>query len=259
MIELKQVTKRYGSTLAVNNLSIKLPNGCIYGVCGANGAGKTTLLGLLAGSLAADAGEVRINGFDMAREPKKAKACTGFLPADAPLYEELTPMEQLSFVADVRGLSYERGQRMIRVAMELTQTDAIKHRVIARLPRETRVRVALAQALIGDPDILILDEPTARLDRRSAAALLELLRLLGKHKTLIVSGKDPELLCSLCTQLLVLEGGQLALHAPTEVLDAKELKARLGAAPEQPAAAKAPAVEYDGEYELIDTKKEENR
>lgn len=259
MIELKHLTKRYGTTLAVNDLSLKLPNGTAYGVCGATGAGKSTLLQLLAGCLPADEGEVRVNGFDMAREPRKAKACVGFLPAHAPLYDELTPLEQLSFVAEARGLSYERGQRMIRDAMELTQTESLKHRTMAGLGREARVRVALAQALIGNPDILVLDEPTAGLDRRARAAVLDLLRLLGESKTLIVGGKDPEELCALCKRLLVLKDGNLILHAPVEEIDGAELKKQLhaqkGAESTTPAA--KPAPEYDGEYELIDTSRKE--
>ena len=258
MIELKHLTKRYGTTIAINDLSLKLPNGTVYGVIGPDGAGKSTLLQLLAGCTSADSGEVHINGFDMAREPQKAKACLGFLPAHAPLYDELTPLELLSFVAEARGLSYERGQRMIRDAMELTQTESLKCRTVARLNREARVRVALAQALIGNPDILVLDEPTEHLDRRASAAILDLLALLGESKTLIVSGKDPEVLCTLCDRLLVLEHGCLAVHAPVEDLDVKELKNRIQAATAtQKAAPEKPTVEYDGEYELIDTKKEE--
>ena len=158
-------------------------------------------------------------------------------------------------------LPYERGQRMIRDALELTQAEALKNCVIAGLNREARVRVALAQALIGNPDILVLDEPTAGLDRRASAAIWNLLRLLGESKTLLVSGSDPELLCSLCGHLLVLSGGELTLNAPTEELDAHALKAQLHAAPAQHSQAepKKAAVEYDGEYELIEvTKKEKN-
>ena len=261
MIEIKGLKKSCRGVTPLGSIDLKLKNGGVCGILELDGESGSLLLSLMAGVLLPDEGYVRINGFDMAREPQKAKTCLGFVPAQAPLYDELTPLEQLSFVAEARMLPYERGQRMIRDALELTQAEALKNCVIAGLNREARVRVALAQALIGNSDILVLDEPTAGLDRRASAAIWDLLRLLGESKTLLVSGSDPELLCSLCGQLLVLSGGELTLNAPTEELDARALKAQLHAAPAQHSQAepKKAAVEYDGEYELIEvTKKEKN-
>lgn len=183
MIEVKNLTKIYGDHTAVDGLSFKINNGKIYGLLGPNGAGKSTTMNMMTGCLAPTSGSVKINGFDMFDEPLRAKKCIGYLPEIPPVYGEMTPLEYLRFVADAKGVPYNRAIRQVQEAMELTHIDDMQNRLIKNLSKGYRQRVGIAQAMLGNPDIIILDEPTVGLDPKQIAEIRELIRTLGEIKT----------------------------------------------------------------------------
>lgn len=221
MIEIKNLTKVYGDHTAVDCLSVKITNGKIYGLLGPNGAGKSTTMNMLTGCLAPTSGSVRINGFDIFDEPLKAKQCIGYLPENPPVYGELTPYEYLCFVAEAKGVSYERAQRQVHEVMELTQIDDMKDRLIKNLSKGYRQRVGIAQAMLGNPDIIILDEPTVGLDPKQITEIRELIRRLGEMKTVIVSSHILAEISEVCDHVLIIANGRLVANAPIEELQAK--------------------------------------
>ena len=257
MIEVKELTKVYGKTCAVDHISFKIYNGQIYGFLGPNGAGKSTTMNMIAGCLAPTSGTVRINGFDIQKEPAKAKRCIGYLPEIPPLYTDFTPAEYLRFVAEAKGIPFDRAVRQVTEAMELTRIADKKDRLIKHLSKGQRQRVGIAQALLGNPDIIILDEPTVGLDPRQITELRALIRRLGETKTVIISSHILSEISELCDHVLIISGGKLIENASMEELNGRsksleELFLELTAEAEE---ADADAPEFDGEYELIDTGK----
>ena len=218
MIEVKNLTKIYGDHTAVDGLSFKINNGKIYGLLGPNGAGKSTTMNMMTGCLAPTSGSVKINGFDMFDEPLRAKKCIGYLPEIPPVYGEMTPLEYLRFVADAKGVPYNRAIRQVQEAMELTHIDDMQNRLIKNLSKGYRQRVGIAQAMLGNPDIIILDEPTVGLDPKQIAEIRELIRTLGEIKTVIVSSHILAEIQELCDHVLIISGGKLIANAPIEEL-----------------------------------------
>ena len=218
MIEVKNLTKVYGDHLAVDNLNFKIYNGKIYGLLGANGAGKSTTMNMMTGCLAPTSGSVRINGFDVVKEPLKAKKCIGYLPEIPPVYGELTPFEYLLFVAEAKGVSYERAVRQVQSAMEMTDITDVSDRLIKHLSKGYRQRVGIAMTLLGDPDIIILDEPTVGLDPKQIIEVRALIRALGETKTVIVSSHILAEIREICDHVLIISGGKLIANAPIEEL-----------------------------------------
>ena len=218
MIEVKNLTKIYGNRTAVDHLSFKIYNGKIYGLLGPNGAGKSTTMNMLTGCLAPTEGIVRINGFDMFDRPLKAKKCIGYLPEIPPLYGDMTPFEYLCFVAEAKGVYDARALRQVQEAMELTGIDGMKDRLIKNLSKGCRQRVGIAQAMLGTPDIIILDEPTVGLDPKQIIEIRELIRRLGEIKTVIVSSHILAEINEVCDHVLILSEGRLIANAPIEEL-----------------------------------------
>ncbi len=228
MIEVKNLTKAYGSRVAVDRLSFKIYNGKIYGLLGPNGAGKSTTMNMITGCLAPTSGSVRINGFDMQKKPLKAKKCIGYLPEIPPLYGEMTPFEYLSFVAEAKGVSDARARRQVQEVMELVQIVELRDRLIKNLSKGCRQRVGIAQALLGNPDIIILDEPTVGLDPKQIVEIRELIRRLGELKTVIVSSHILAEINELCDHVIILSEGKLIANAPIEELrGASDASARI--------------------------------
>ena len=241
LIELKHLTKVFGDRVAVNDLSIKLPNGAVYGLLGPHGAGASTLLALLAGAVPPSEGDAKINGFSVVSSPKKAKARIGYLPEDCELYGTLTPQEILSFVAEVREPSPERGQRQVLDALEQLELEEVKNRPLQRLSLAQRRRVGIAQTLIGNTEILLLDAPFQGLAPKEIALLSERIRELASTRTVILSSHRAAELEGLCDRVLFLSDGCFKESAPEEEPSPS------------PYAVSSDEPEYDGEYELIDT------
>ncbi len=227
MIEVKNLTKRYGTGVAVDGINFKIQNGRIYGLLGANGAGKSTTMNMLAGCLAPTEGSIKINGFDMQATPTLAKKYVGYLPEIPPLYDEMTPEEYLFFVAEAKGVSYERSVRQVNEVMELVQLNPVRKRLIRYLSKGNRQRVGIAQALLGNPDIIILDEPTVGLDPQQITEIRALVRHLGEKKTVIISSHLLSEIEELCDHVLILSEGRLVANAPLEELRESGAKPRL--------------------------------
>lgn len=207
MIEVSHLTKRYGNHFALSDLSFTIPNGQIYGLLGPNGAGKSTTMNILTGCLAATSGEVRIDGVDIFEDPMAAKRHLGYLPEQPPVYMDRTPWEYLRFVARAKGVK-NLAQEVDRV-MDLTQIADVRDRLIRNLSKGYRQRVGIAQAILGDPDIIILDEPTVGLDPKQITEIRELIQKLGENKTVILSSHILGEVQAVCERLLILSKGKL--------------------------------------------------
>lgn len=236
MIEVSHLTKRYGDHTAVEDLSFTIPGRQIYGLLGPNGAGKSTTMNILTGCLSATAGEVRIDGVDIFEDPMAAKRHLGYLPEQPPVYMDRTPLEYLRFVARAKGVKNIREE--IDRVMELTQITDMKDRLIKNLSKGYRQRVGLAQAILGDPDIIILDEPTVGLDPRQITEIRDLIVTLGKDKTVILSSHILSEVQAVCGTILILSKGHLVACDTPENLEkqmsgASALELEVKATPEE--------------------------
>lgn len=209
MIEVRHLSKRYGTHLALDDLSFSIDRGVVYGFLGPNGAGKSTTMNIMTGCLGATEGEVLIDGHNVAEEPMEAKKHIGYLPELPPLYGDMTPEEYLHFVARAKGLRREESARQIETVMEKTRIADVRKRLIRNLSKGYRQRVGIAQAILGDPDIIILDEPTVGLDPRQITEIRELIQKLGENKTVILSSHILGEVQAVCERLLILSKGKL--------------------------------------------------
>ena len=219
MIEVKHLTKIYGDHTAVDDLSFTIEPGHIYGLLGPNGAGKSTTMNIVTGCLAATSGTVRICGHDIYEDPIPAKQCIGYLPEIPPLYTDMTPFEFLSFVAEAKGVGYEEAGRQVREVMELTRIEDMKDRLIKNLSKGYRQRVGIAQAMLGNPDIIILDEPTVGLDPKQIIEIRDLIRMLGQSRTVILSSHILAEISAVCDRVLIISHGKLVADDTIEHLE----------------------------------------
>ena len=233
VIEVSGLTKRYGKNTAVDHLSFRVKKGQIYGFLGPNGAGKTTTMNMLTGYLAPTEGQIRIDGHDISEEPVEARRCIGYLPEIPPLYLDMTPLEYLRFAAELKGVAKEKRESEVERVMEKTQIQDMQERLIRHLSKGYRQRVGLAQALLGDPEVLILDEPMVGLDPKQIIEIRELIRSLGKKHTVILSSHILSEITSICDHVMIISHGKLAASDTPENLshymknsDVCELKIR---------------------------------
>ena len=215
VIEVKHLTKRYGKHTAVDDLSFTVEAGEIYGFLGPNGAGKSTTMNILTGCLAATSGEALINGFDIFEEPKEAKKCIGYLPEIPPVYGNRTVREYLRFVAEAKKVPREKVEPEIERTMALTGTKEYENRLIRHLSKGYRQRVGIAEALIGDPEVIILDEPTVGLDPQQIVEIRELIASLKDRHTVILSSHILSEIQSVCEKVIIINHGRIvALDTP---------------------------------------------
>ena len=220
MITVSHLTKRYGAHTAVSDVSFTIEKGKVYGFLGPNGAGKSTTMNIITGCLAATEGEVTIDGHDIFEEPLEAKKRIGYLPEIPPLYADMTPTEYLRFIARARGFSGAEARKQMNAAMERARITEVKDRLIRNLSKGYRQRVGIAQALIGNPEVIILDEPTVGLDPRQIIEIRELIRELGKNHTVILSSHILSEVSAICDEILILSGGRLVADDTPENLTA---------------------------------------
>ena len=218
MIAVEHVSKKYGDFLAVDDLTFTIEDGQIYGFLGPNGAGKSTTLNIMTGCLAATSGHVRIDGLDIYEREKEAKKRIGYLPEIPPLYVDQTPREYLEFVAQAKGLAKEERERQITQVMEETHIEEMADRLIRHLSKGYRQRVGIAQALLGNPTVIILDEPTVGLDPAQILEIRQLIRELGKRHTVIFSSHILSEVQAICQKVLILYKGKLAAFDEPESL-----------------------------------------
>ncbi|TDA68794.1 MAG: ABC transporter ATP-binding protein [Clostridia bacterium] len=249
MIELAGVTKRFGAKVAVDDLSLRVERGEILGLLGPNGAGKTTTMRIITGYLPPTAGTVRVADVPVPQNPVAVKKAIGYLPETPPLYAELTVREQLAFVAEIKGLPRAERSRDVARAMEETVTLDVADRLVGNLSRGYRQRVGLAQALLGDPQVLILDEPTVGLDPRQIIEIRELIRDLAGERTVILSSHILPEVSQLCQRVAIINRGHLVAQDTPENLAralgrAQRLEAEIKGRPEEIRAAleKVPGV-----------------
>lgn len=221
MIKVRHLTKHYGDITAVDDLSVTIADNHIYGFLGPNGAGKTTTLNMITGCLAADCGEVTIDGYDLLRAPREAKRRIGYLPEQPPLYDDMTPEEYLAFVGDAKGLRGEKRRNAVEAAMQKTSITDARRRLIRNLSKGYRQRVGIAQAILGEPQTVILDEPTVGLDPIQVTEIRALIRELGKSHTVIFSSHILSEVSALCDRILILSHGKLLAEDTPERLSAR--------------------------------------
>lgn len=218
MIEINHLVKKYGSHVAVDDLSLTVEPGKIYGFLGPNGAGKSTTMNIITGYLAATSGEVKINGFDVLKQLEEAKKCVGYLPELPPLYMDMTVKEYLDFVAELKKLEKSLRAGYVKEAMKITKTEEVSGRLIRNLSKGYRQRVGFAQAVLGYPEILILDEPTVGLDPKQIIEIRDLIKELGKKHTIILSSHILSEISAVCDHVFIISHGKLVASDSTENL-----------------------------------------
>lgn len=219
MIEVKNLVKDYGGHLAVDHLSFTIEDGQIYGFLGPNGAGKSTTMNIMTGYIGATEGDVLINGHNILEEPEEAKRCIGYLPELPPLYVDMTVKEQLFFAAELKKIPKgEREQAVLKV-MELAKLSDVKGRLIRNLSKGYRQRVGLAQAVLGFPPVIVLDEPTVGLDPKQIIEIRDTIRELGKNHTVILSSHILSEVSAVCDHILIIDRGRLIASDTPENLE----------------------------------------
>ena len=218
MIEVRHLTKRYGAHLAVDDLSFTVESGKIYGLLGPNGAGKSTTMNIITGCLAASEGEVIVNGHDIFEEPVAAKKCVGYLPEIPPVYTDMTVSEYLRFIAEAKDVPAKERKAQLEEILESTGLADVRGRLINNLSKGYRQRVGIAQALVGNPEIVILDEPTVGLDPKQIIEIRDLIRMLGQKHTVILSSHILSEVSAVCDSVMIIAHGKLVANGTPEEL-----------------------------------------
>ena len=220
MIEVSHLTKQYGNHLAVDDVSFTVADGQICGLLGPNGAGKSTIMNILTGYLSATSGQVTVAGHPLPEEADAAKACVGYLPEQPPLYPEMTVQEYLTFAAELKGVKKAERKEQVCRAARRTGLEAVLPRLIRSLSKGYKQRVGIAQALLGSPRLIILDEPTVGLDPAQVIEIRKLIRELGRAHRVILSSHILSEVQAVCQQILILSKGHLAAAGSLEELTA---------------------------------------
>ena len=215
MIEVKNVTKKYANITAVDNISFEVKDGEVVGFLGPNGAGKTTTMNMITGFIDSTEGQIIVNGYDIAKKPKKAKKQIGYMPEGVPLYSELTVKEFVSYMAELKLLKGKQKKEEVQKTIEETGLEDVENKLIRNLSRGYKQRVGLAGALIGNPDIIILDEPTVGLDPKQITEIRALIKNLGKEHTVILSSHILSEVSQICEKVIIINNGKIiAIDSP---------------------------------------------
>lgn len=220
MIEVKNVTKKYGSFTAIDNISFNIEEGEIVGLLGPNGAGKSTTMNMITGFIEPTEGEIIINGFDILKKSKKAKKQIGYMPEGVPLYYDLTVKEFINYMADLKMVPKKARKENVEKIMEQTNLIDVKNKLIRNLSRGYKQRVSMAGALVGNPKILILDEPTVGLDPKQITEIRTLIKSLGKEHTIILSSHILSEVSQICEKVIIINKGKIvAIDTPENLED----------------------------------------
>lgn len=220
MITVKNVTKKYGKFKAVDNISFEVNDGEIIGLLGPNGAGKSTTMNILTGFIEPTQGEVIINGYNISKKPKKAKKCIGYMPEGVPLYKDMTVKEFITYMAELKGVKKENIKESVEQAMQDTWLQNVKKVLIKNLSKGYKQRVSMAGALVGNSEIIILDEPTVGLDPKQIIEIRNLIKKLGKNHTLIISSHILSEISQICEKVIIINKGQIvAVDSPENLED----------------------------------------
>ena len=221
MIEVKNVTKKYGSLVAVNDISFTVKDGEIVGLLGPNGAGKSTTMNTITGYIEQTEGDIKINGYDTIKKSKKAKAQIGYMPEGVPLYDDLTIKEFVTYIAELRKVKRSERKEKVQEVIKKTGLETIQKKIIKNLSRGQKQRVSLAGALVGDPKVLILDEPTVGLDPKQITEIRSLIKELGKKHTVILSSHILSEVSQICDKVIIINKGQIVAEDTPENLENK--------------------------------------
>ncbi len=218
MIEVKGLTKRYGSHAAVKDISFSVGDGEILGFLGPNGAGKTTTMNIITGYIAPTEGEVFINGANVVEEPKKAKKNIGYLPDTPPVYDNMTVLEYLGFVSEIKEVKSDQRKKMISKIMDSVKITDMSNRLIKNLSKGYRQRVGLAQAMMGYPSVIILDEPTVGLDPKQIIEMRDVIKSLGGKHTIILSSHIMQEVSAVCDRIMIINKGEIVASDSKDAL-----------------------------------------
>ena len=224
MITVKNVCKKYGSFVAVDNISFEINDGEIIGLLGPNGAGKSTTMNMLTGFIEPTSGKILINGFNISKKSKKAKANIGYMPENVPLYKDLTVKEFINYMAELKYVKGKDKKNMVSDIMAKTNLTDVQNKLIKNLSRGYKQRVSMAGALVGNPKILILDEPTVGLDPKQITEIRDLIKSLAKDHTIIISSHILSEISQMCEKVIILNKGKLIAIDTPENLENKVSK-----------------------------------
>ena len=221
MIEVKNITKKYGSFTAVDNISFKIEEGEIIGLLGPNGAGKSTTMNMITGYIEPTEGEIIVNGYDISKKPKKAKAQIGYMPEGVPLYSDLTVKEFVTYMAELKKVDRKTRKEKVEKIIEQTGLKDVEKKLTRNLSRGYKQRVSMAGALVGEPKILILDEPTVGLDPKQITEIRALIKELGKKHTIILSSHILSEVSQICNKVIIINKGKIVAIDTPENLEKK--------------------------------------
>lgn len=222
LIKVENVTKKYGNYVAVDNMNFEIKEGEIVGFLGPNGAGKTTTMSIITGFIEPTDGYVEINGYNVSKKARKAKREIGYMPETTPLYNELTPKEFISYMAELKGVTKKERKAEIERVIKAVNIGDVENKLIRNLSRGYRQRVSLAGALVGNPKVLILDEPTVGLDPKQVTQIRSLIKSLGKDHTVILSSHILSEVSQICEKVIIINKGKLVAIDTPENLEKKE-------------------------------------
>lgn len=221
MIEVKNVTKKYGDFIAIENINFNIKEGEIVGLLGPNGAGKSTTMNMLTGFIEPTEGEIIIDGYNMEKKPLKAKKQIGYMPEGVPLYTDLTVKEFINYMADLKMVAKKDKKENIKKVIEQTNLSDVQNKLIKNLSRGYKQRVSMAGALVGEPKILILDEPTVGLDPKQITEIRTLIKSLGKDHTIILSSHILSEVSQICEKVIIINKGNIVAIASPKELEEK--------------------------------------
>lgn len=224
MIEVKNITKKYGSVTAVDNISFKIEEGEIIGLLGPNGAGKSTTMNMITGYIEPTEGEILINGYDISKRPKKAKSQIGYMPEGVPLYSDLTVKEFVTYMSELKKVDRKTRKEKVEKIIEQTGLKDVENKLTRNLSRGYKQRVSMAGALVGEPKILILDEPTVGLDPKQITEIRALIKELGKTHTVILSSHILSEVSQICNKVIIINKGKIIAIDTPENLEKKVSK-----------------------------------
>ncbi len=221
MIEIKNVTKKYPNITAVDHISFEVKDGEVVGFLGPNGAGKSTTMNMITGFIEPTEGQIIVNGFDISKKPKKVKKQIGYMPEGTPLYTELTVKEFVSYMAELKGVKSKQRKEMVKRVIGEVGLENVQNKIIRNLSRGYKQRVSMAGALIGDPDVIILDEPTVGLDPKQITEIRNLIKELGKKHTVILSSHILSEVSQICERVVIINSGNIVAIDTPENLENK--------------------------------------
>lgn len=224
MIKVKNVTKKYGNFIAINNINFDIKKGEIVGLLGPNGAGKSTTMNMITGFIEQTEGEIKIGEYDILKNPKQAKKQIGYMPEGVPLYNDLTVKEFINYMADLKQVERKEKKNKTQKVIEQTNLQNVQNKLIKNLSRGYKQRVSLAGALVGDPEILILDEPTVGLDPKQITEIRTLIKELGKSHTIILSSHILSEISQICKKVIIINSGKIIAEDTPKNLEEKVKK-----------------------------------